>query len=542
MAGISSYLKDLPPVLWENDPAPPAYSLSTALKIFEKLLTGIDDGNSITHGNHRHDSFEAVIDRIPRLFQPWTTPADFLPWLASWVALEFPDLWDEYQRRKITSQIVQIYQRRGLKDGLNQYFDLYTVASTRPRIAVDDCSKVLMTKLQSHRFAPLTTIDSQGPFQLVNQGLSHHEGLVAPLSIARGADSSLFVGDGGTPLTWTGPHIKPGVWRFSPPGEYVWSGAPPVPQRLAAANFQFPIALVVDQANPWNLWVLDRNLPPGSNALFRVTSPNFAAAVSLATNTQLGLVWPVAMALDLNGHLLILDRGKFPGNPATPKIIDVNTNPFGTVSHNLAVVMEPLSLLVQPNGLLVVGDAREQAQPTPADLIRVDRANAWAETRLLSGMAAGTNPLLAPTAAVQLAISSQMAVLDVGLKSFYLPPANPYLRQAAEQASVYLVDVAPNPPTVTLATEQQELVFPTGMVASGDALYISDRGDYSDPQLAGPLIRVWRALTNELGVTIHFSLQRPTTQLQRRQIVNDVYKIASQHRPAKSLMTFAFEV
>src|SRR5207253_414204 len=106
--------------------------------------------------------------------------------LASWVALIFPDIWDGYQRRKITAEIVQIYRQRGLKRGLDQYLDLYTVAATRPRLVVDDASKVLAMRPVPGRFAPIHTVVSQLP-------------LVAPTCIALAPDGSVLVGD-------IGPH------------------------------------------------------------------------------------------------------------------------------------------------------------------------------------------------------------------------------------------------------------------------------------------------------------------------------------------------
>jgi len=54
MAELSSYLRHLPPVLWQDEPAPPGFSLGTALRIFEKVLTGIDDDVDVRHGDHTH--------------------------------------------------------------------------------------------------------------------------------------------------------------------------------------------------------------------------------------------------------------------------------------------------------------------------------------------------------------------------------------------------------------------------------------------------------------------------------------------------------
>src|SRR5262249_27000667 len=146
MANKSSYLQYLPAVLSANDPPPPAFSLGTMLLIFEKMLTGIDDGVTIGHGGRTYDALQNVITRLFRLYDPWTTPPQLLAWLAQWVALQFPATWDEYQRRKITAEIVQIYARRGLKDGLDAYLDIYTVSARQPRSVVDDCSKILFAQ------------------------------------------------------------------------------------------------------------------------------------------------------------------------------------------------------------------------------------------------------------------------------------------------------------------------------------------------------------------------------------------------------------
>ena len=49
MADKSSYLRFLPPVLWQSEPDAPGFSLGAALRIFEKMLTGIDDDVPIRH-------------------------------------------------------------------------------------------------------------------------------------------------------------------------------------------------------------------------------------------------------------------------------------------------------------------------------------------------------------------------------------------------------------------------------------------------------------------------------------------------------------
>ena len=162
MADKSSYLQYLPPVLWEHDPPAPEFSLGAVLRIFEKVLTGIADDVPA------HPPLTAEIAGLDRIFDPWKTPERFLPWLASWVALQFPtlqdtDLWDEYQRRKVTSEIAQIYRLRGLKAGLDQYLDLYAVGRTRPRVALDDGRRLLVVTPRPGTLAPVAGLVTQGP-------------------------------------------------------------------------------------------------------------------------------------------------------------------------------------------------------------------------------------------------------------------------------------------------------------------------------------------------------------------------------------------
>ena len=84
------------------------------------------------------------------------------------MALDFPALqgrvlWDEYQRRRATSQIAQIYRGRGLKSGLARYLELYAVGRPKPRVALDDGSRLLATTPRPGQLAPVTALVTQGP-------------------------------------------------------------------------------------------------------------------------------------------------------------------------------------------------------------------------------------------------------------------------------------------------------------------------------------------------------------------------------------------
>lgn len=544
MADKSSYLRFLPPVLWQAEPAAPQFSLGAALRIFEKLLSGIDDGvvvqQTAPDGTVRqYDAIESIIARLHRLFDPWTTPPEFLPWLASWVSLEFPEIWDEYQRRKVTGEIVQIYRKRGLKRGLDEYLDLYTVAEKRPRIAVDDGARLLFAQPALGRFAPITPLISNGPFPRADKTLAIN-GAVQPFCIARAPDGTLIMGGPGTPAYWP-TSVDEAVWAIPPPGRYTMSGTPPKPVPIGpspwvAANPGapvLPIAVAVDGQTPWRVYVLDGVVNPLQTTLYRLPSPSFSPVTEVARKVDLGTVSPIAMAFDrANGHLLILDRGAGPG---AVRIIDVDVTaaPAVVTSRALAQVIAPFSLLVLADGNLIVGDGREQNLPTPADLIHVNRANpmAWVETRLLAALPAGANPLVAPTGLAS-ASATRLLVLDSGLKPVVPSAVTPFESEIAEPAALYGVDLSQAPPVVSRASETKSLVVPRGLVFDGTYAFICDPGQFA----AGGLEpRVFRALAHEFGIVVHFSKQRPTTQTERRKILGNIRDIAAGGKPAQTL-------
>lgn len=82
------------------------------------------------------ESFWAPIDRqIDSLFyylDPKMTPPEFLPWLASWVHLVLDARWPEAKRRRLLHSAVALYRKRGTRQGLEEYLEIYT--GVRPQI------------------------------------------------------------------------------------------------------------------------------------------------------------------------------------------------------------------------------------------------------------------------------------------------------------------------------------------------------------------------------------------------------------------------
>lgn len=512
MSEPSSFLRYLPPVVWQDDDAASGLSVGGWLRIVEKMLTGIPDDVGLPHGDHEHASIADVIAGVDTLFDPWRTPPSFLSWLASWVALGFPTvegepIWDEYQQRRVTSLIAQAHRGRGLRSGLRTYLDLYAPSTVRARVAVDDGSRLLFAVPRPDQLAPVGVLVGQGP-QLRGSTIVT-EGMVRPWCVARASTGDFFVGDTGLPTQIPLPVKLPNrVWQISSSGAYRFTAVPPVPQPTAPASSFGPVLAIAVRPPtggvPETVYWLD-----AGGALLAVPAPFDAAKASaVATLTVRAVgnhpvpVAPVAMAVDLNGDLLVLHHGSGLGTPDPPRIVTVTLGGASpTVSDRaLTTVVEPTALLVRPDGTLVVGDGGPQEPVATADmhgnLVAVDRSSGvgWIETSLLPV----DNPLVAPTALAD-AGDGSLFVLDVGLKPL-ASTTDPFVRAVAEPAAVHRVDFGA-PPQVTRISDPGSMVFPTGMVRDGSRLVICDPGLPAPPSV-NP---VWPRLDPfRFDIVVHF--------------------------------------
>lgn len=118
----SSYL-DYLPAIFRQDPFVGQFLLA-----FEAMLNGVGD----------EPGLEPTIGGIASYFDPAATDAEFLPWLAGWVALSLRADWDEPTRRGFIARIVPLYRLRGTRDGLQQMLTLYTGEPVEVYDAFDD--------------------------------------------------------------------------------------------------------------------------------------------------------------------------------------------------------------------------------------------------------------------------------------------------------------------------------------------------------------------------------------------------------------------
>jgi phage tail-like protein len=120
----SDYTKYLPATLQADE------IVDRFLWAFERILTGrnLSPENNpgiIELSSSNPPGLEAVIDSIHTYFNPDLTPEEFLPWLASWVALSLRDDWEPLTKREFIKQIVPLYRLRGTQEGLREVLSLY---------------------------------------------------------------------------------------------------------------------------------------------------------------------------------------------------------------------------------------------------------------------------------------------------------------------------------------------------------------------------------------------------------------------------------
>lgn len=112
---VSSYLQYLP-APYQGDAA-----MGRFLQIFERTLSPI----------------EQTIDGIANYFDPRLTPAEFLPWLGSWLGVELDENWPLAQRRELLAEAAELLRRQGTRYALRESVRLYAGA---PPLIVENFS------------------------------------------------------------------------------------------------------------------------------------------------------------------------------------------------------------------------------------------------------------------------------------------------------------------------------------------------------------------------------------------------------------------
>ncbi|HEX7309155.1 phage tail protein I [Lentzea sp.] len=67
-----------------------------------------------------------VLDCFSSYLDPRLAPADFVDWLAGWVALDLDESWPTAQRRELVASAVHLHRLRGTRQGIADHVRLLT--------------------------------------------------------------------------------------------------------------------------------------------------------------------------------------------------------------------------------------------------------------------------------------------------------------------------------------------------------------------------------------------------------------------------------
>jgi phage tail-like protein len=505
----------------------------------------INDAANIQFDGSVIDDFRSLLDKRDQLFNPWRTRTDLLPYLAGWLALELREDWSEYQQRKLTANISDIYQFRTLKSGLHRFLDIYAITQARPRISLDDGEAVvrsLTIDAGELKFTPITFS------RFIETGLANASFLLHPSALAIDSLNRMYIADVGDDSE---PDRIAGIWRLDTNGESPMENSSGItlPDPVAvdtppAEPLEHPVALVVDVAD--RVITVDRGvvIPPvtPNAAIYRWAPPGYVRDVVIdqATVPTLPVVNPIDMVTDAAGNFAVLDRGFHalgdpPAGPSATKITLVSEGPLAVSNHPLPGIEEPSALAIDELERYLVADARDQFSDQPVRLWRVDPAGGWALVDILATLTPAQNPLVFPTGIV-VESPNVFLISDTGLTWGYDPMdpegADPSYRYRAEQAAVFRVDVNDLAnPVITRLTTDRHLVTPTDLILdSQQRIVVTDSGEkvQTIPQ------RNWRARTNEFGAVLHFSRQRPISWADRLKVRRNIADILSTEKPSAS--------
>lgn len=67
-----------------------------------------------------------TLECVDAYLDPWLAPADFVEWLAGWLAVALDETWPVERQRELVSRAVDTYRWRGTLPGLRTLVEIYT--------------------------------------------------------------------------------------------------------------------------------------------------------------------------------------------------------------------------------------------------------------------------------------------------------------------------------------------------------------------------------------------------------------------------------
>jgi phage tail-like protein len=98
-------------------PAPYRQAETSVVSLVERFVTGLDGVIAPVF---------ATLDNLPAYLDPWLAPADFVDYLAGWVAAAPDETWPLERRRALVAHALRMHALRGTAAGLAEQIRTYT--------------------------------------------------------------------------------------------------------------------------------------------------------------------------------------------------------------------------------------------------------------------------------------------------------------------------------------------------------------------------------------------------------------------------------
>jgi phage tail-like protein len=166
MAAVTSgYLPHLPEILRASGSPGADRFLAQFLNIFEALLSGRDDAR-IGPAKVKVKGLEEIVGAYVNELDPAFTTvvasaasrldSPFLSYLASWVALTLDENWELDRKRRWLQRIVSLYQRRGTREGLTEYLEMFV----GNKVKIDEPSGFTLGKVNNLKQSSTLAVDT----------------------------------------------------------------------------------------------------------------------------------------------------------------------------------------------------------------------------------------------------------------------------------------------------------------------------------------------------------------------------------------------
>lgn len=111
-------------------------------------------------------------DHLPAYFDPRTSPASFLPWLAGWLNIAFNEHWPEPRRRHLLAEAIDLYRWRGTRYGLARMLEVCGEVSAE---VTEDANREFVVRVRVRLPAGGTDEETRERRELVEELVRAHK-------------------------------------------------------------------------------------------------------------------------------------------------------------------------------------------------------------------------------------------------------------------------------------------------------------------------------------------------------------------------------